>query len=47
MIFDSKGTDEGRPIFEFFQFVFIWAITSLIFLGALFIGGWFIASLLF
>jgi len=43
----STGTSNERPIMEFFQFILIWAIACLIFLGTLFIGGWFMASLLF
>ena len=43
-IIDSQGTSEEKPVFEFFQFIFIWAIASLIFFGILFVGGWFILS---
>jgi len=46
-IVPSEATDNERPIMEFFQFIFIWTIASLIFLGTLFIGGWFIVSFLF
>lgn len=45
MIFDSKGTHEGRPILGFFLFIIVWAISSVLFLTIFVSGSLFILSL--
>lgn len=46
-IVESQGTSDERPVVEFFQFVFIWVVACSIFLGTLFVIGWFVAYLFY